>query len=115
DGELAQALQHPSMRKWKRYEVRLDRRLNPADYQKLEHGMPLTDGMSRLYVNGQGAALIVKLQEGRNRQIRRSFAVLGYQVVALHRTDFGNYSLGKLPEGEWLPVTPQETDHESTS
>ena len=32
------------------------------------------------------------MSEGRNRQIRRTFAALGYTVKKLHRTDFGNYS-----------------------
>lgn len=33
------------------------------------------------------------LAEGRNRQIRRTFAALNYRVLKLHRTQFGNYHL----------------------
>jgi 23S rRNA pseudouridine2605 synthase len=40
------------------------------------------------------------MSEGRNRQIRRTFLSLGYEVKRLHRTDFGNYSLGDMKPGE---------------
>ena len=46
----------------------------------------------------------VILTEGRNRQIRRTFAALGYTVTNLHRTDFGKYELGKLKPGEYREV-----------
>jgi len=42
------------------------------------------------------------MSEGRNRQIRRTFAALGYTVTKLHRTDFGNYSLGDIKRGEFV-------------
>jgi len=41
----------------------------------------------------------VTMQEGRNRQIRRTFAALGYTVTRLHRITFGPYSLGCLKPG----------------
>ena len=43
---------------------------------------------------------IVKLSEGRNRQIRRTFAALGYHVVKLHRVSFGAYHLNNLAPGK---------------
>jgi len=46
----------------------------------------------------------VTMHEGRNRQIRRTFAALGYTVVELHRTNFGKYSLGDLPSGHWQNI-----------
>jgi pseudouridine synthase len=47
---------------------------------------------------------IVTMSEGRNRQIRRTFGSLGYDVVKLHRTNFGNYSLGDMKPGEYKTV-----------
>lgn len=41
----------------------------------------------------------VTIREGRNRQIRRTFAALGYHITSLHRTHFGPYSLGDLAIG----------------
>ena len=46
----------------------------------------------------------VAMSEGRNRQIRRTFAALGYTVTRLHRTNFGNYALGDINRGEWRKV-----------
>ena len=41
------------------------------------------------------------MSEGRNRQIRRTFAALGYTVTYLHRTHFGKYSLSDMKKGEY--------------
>ncbi len=48
----------------------------------------------------------VVLTEGRNRQIRRTFAALGYRVTRLHRTSFGKYELGNLPSGKYAIIEP---------
>ena len=45
------------------------------------------------------ASYTVVLTEGRNRQIRRTFAALRYTVTKLHRTQFGKYELGNLKPG----------------
>ena len=44
------------------------------------------------------------MHEGRNRQIRRTFAALGYEVIKLHRTHFGNYVLGSLSVGNYKEI-----------
>ena len=108
DGERAQRWQHPSAGKWKHYEVGLDRALSASDQAKLESGVELTDGLSRLNLSGSGRKYTVQLQEGRNRQIRRSFAALGYEVVQLHRTEFGALQLGQLAGGRWRVLEPDE-------
>jgi 23S rRNA pseudouridine2605 synthase len=43
----------------------------------------------------------VTMSEGRNRQIRRTFDTLGYNVVKLHRTQFGTCMLANLKVGEY--------------
>lgn len=52
------------------------------------------------------ASYTVILHEGRNRQIRRTFAALGYTVVKLHRTQFGKYELGDLEPGKCVIIRP---------
>ncbi len=47
----------------------------------------------------EASCYLVTLTEGRNRQIRRTFAALGYKVVKLHRISFGKYGLGPLKPG----------------
>jgi 16S rRNA pseudouridine516 synthase len=41
------------------------------------------------------------LTEGRNHQVRRMFGSQGWDVVKLHRTRFGQYTLDGLAEGQW--------------
>lgn len=61
-----------------------------------------TEGQAPLY---EREPLLVTLTEGRNRQIRRTFAALGYTVTRLHRTRFGSYNLA-LNHGEFTEVQP---------
>ena len=48
----------------------------------------------------------VILSEGRNRQIRRTFAALGYRVIKLHRIQFGKYMLDSLEPGKCVIIKP---------
>jgi pseudouridine synthase len=108
DGNYAHRQTHPSFGKDKRYEIELSRPLDKADIGQLRHGVKLDDGLSRLSIEEvDGNKAVVRLSEGRNRQIRRSFAALGYEVKELHRTDFGDLHLGKLKPGEWRSFTPE--------
>ncbi len=66
----------------------------------------LDDGPSKFTVIRDGNKYIVKLSEGRNRQIRRTFSALGYLVVKLHRTSFGIYELGDLKSGKYAIIKP---------
>jgi 23S rRNA pseudouridine2605 synthase len=101
DGNLANDLTHPSNQKEKVYEVELNKALSPHDKAHIEVGVNLEDGLSKLHLSGASTLWTVKMHEGRNRQIRRTFAALGYKVEKLHRTQFGNYSLGQLQSGAY--------------
>ena len=106
DGDFAHQMTHPSFYKMKRYLVTLDQPLQPLHRQMInDFGVQLPDGPSRLTLerqhDGDDHRWIVQMSEGRNRQIRRTFAALGYTVTKLHRTDFGNYSLGGMKRGEF--------------
>jgi pseudouridine synthase len=105
DGTLAHEFTHPSRHKNKVYEVTLDKPLQPLHRQMIsDHGLQLADGPSKLQLDrqndGNDMGWIVTMHEGRNRQIRRTFAALGYTVNTLHRTYFGPYTLDDLPVGE---------------
>ncbi len=111
DGDFSHRLTHPSFNKVKKYEVVLDRPLAPLHHQMInDHGVNLTDGNSKLTLErlkeGDAAQWIVIMHEGRNRQIRRTFAALGYDVDKLHRTDFGDFSLQNLASGKTAEIQP---------
>ena len=105
DGDLAHQLTHPSFAKAKEYIVELDRPLAPLHQQMIsDFGINLDDGVSQLLLerlNDERTKFRITMHEGRNRQIRRTFAALGYQVKSLHRTTFGPYTLADLPVGKW--------------
>jgi 23S rRNA pseudouridine2605 synthase len=52
--------------------------------------------------------LIVRLHEGRNREIRRLFAAVGHEVTSLRRVAFGGLELGTLGPGQWREVGREE-------
>ena len=60
-------------------------------------------------------AFTVILSEGRNRQIRRTFAALGYRVTKLHRTSFGKYELGDLGPGQYEEFETSFSKHFETA
>jgi 23S rRNA pseudouridine2605 synthase len=105
DGELANKLTHPSHQKKKIYEIELDHGLTEEDFDRItKASVRLEDGPSKFklsYLDDKGKQLKIIMQEGRNRQIRRTFAALGYKVEKLHRTQFGNYTLSRLLTGKW--------------
>lgn len=126
DGDLANELTHPSRQKVKIYEVTLDKPLEPLHQQMItDHGITLDDGVSQFLIsrviptkaeepssnrnsridNQELNLYEVQMTEGRNRQIRRTFAALGYTVQTLHRTAFGPYQLADLPVGELKRLT----------
>lgn len=108
DGDFAQRMTHPSYQKVKRYDVTLDKPLEPLHQQMIsDFGIDLDDGKSQLTLERQSDDRThwqVTMNEGRNRQIRRTFAALGYTVTALHRTVFGTYVLAGMAAGEYRLV-----------
>jgi 23S rRNA pseudouridine2605 synthase len=109
DGELAHQLAHPSFQKIKTYEVVLDKPLTPLHRQMIsDHGVQLEDGPSKLQLDRQTDGVDtdwrITMHEGRNRQIRRTFASLGYSVIRLQRTTLGPYSLQGLKQGTYTQV-----------
>jgi 23S rRNA pseudouridine2605 synthase len=112
DGELAQRLTHPRYKIDKEYELTLDRQWDPALTPKLLRG---------IFLDGQRAQIVrlhsitsmrlrVVLRQGINRQIRRMFEAVGYQVKHLVRVRIGKLRLGDLPRGHWRPLTKRELE-----
>ncbi len=111
DGDFAHQMTHPSFHKTKLYEVRVDKPIEPLHQQMIsDYGVALEDGVSKFELerlDDSRTSWRITMSEGRNRQIRRTFAALGYTVTALHRTNFGYYSLGDIKRGEYTEVNIQ--------
>ncbi len=108
DGDFAFQMTHPKFDKTKLYEVSLDAPLAPLHQQMIsDYGIEIGDGVSKMglsKLNDTRKSWLVTLHEGRNRQIRRTFAALGYTVVRLHRIQFGPYQLSGLKDGDFTEV-----------
>lgn len=108
DGQLANELTHPRYQKTKVYQVTLNNPLQPLHQQMIcDYGITLDDGISKLSLQKEDDTAknwIVTMHEGRNRQIRRTFASLNYRVNTLHRITFGAYNLNSLPTGQITTV-----------
>ncbi|MDQ2825270.1 MAG: rRNA pseudouridine synthase [Verrucomicrobiota bacterium] len=110
DGDLAQRLTHPRYKIDKEYEVTLDRPWEQAFAPKLLQGIFL-DGQRAQIARLQTVTPIrlrVVLRQGINRQLRRMFYELGYEVKRLVRTRIANLRLGDLPRGHWRPLAKSE-------
>lgn len=113
DGDFAFEMTHPKFHKEKIYKVELDRDLSPLHQQMIsDYGIDLEDGKSKFTVIREEEFddrkhFMVVLNEGRNRQIRRTFQAVGYRVVKLHRIAFGKFELKELKPGavEEIPKT----------
>ncbi len=114
DGELAERLTHPRYGVPKTYRAEVRGRV-PADLPaRLLAGVHLAEGKARadqvevIHAAQDRSALLITLREGRNRQIRRMLARLGYPVKSLKRVQIGPLSLKGLPIGAARRLTSQE-------
>lgn len=115
DGDLAHQLTHPSFRKTKIYWAALDKPLTEKDMAQIGTGVDIGDirpssfmirplGREHETTKTRGATYEVRISEGRNRQIRRTFEALSYHVFKLHRLQFGDYSLEGLKPGKYRAI-----------
>ena len=114
DGALTLQLTHPRYGHAKTYRVWVQGRPDRDTLQRWRSGIPLDGRASRPVrlrelAHDRGATLLqLVLQEGRNRQIRRTAELLGHPVLDLERTAIGSLGLGTLAEGDWRPLEPEE-------
>ena len=116
DGELMQKLIHPKFEVEKVYEVTIDGLIKPNHIEKLERGVRIenyTSAPAKIKLlkqneNKYTSFLNVTIHEGRNREIRKMFASLGYKVIKLHRIKEANIELGNLKSGEYRRLKPFE-------
>ena len=110
DGRLHHSLSHPSFDHEKEYEVVVDRPVADQALASMAEGLILEGSRTRpARVQRRSAKKFrIVLQEGRNRQIRRMAAKLGYKVVHLKRIRMANVRLGSLPTGGWRYLSQVE-------
>jgi len=112
DGELTNALIHPKSKIAKIYRVTIDKPLNVKAHEEFETGLLLEGKITMpakcFVLDNEGVILEIHLKEGRNRQIRKMFEQLGYEVTRLKRIEIGPIKLGKLNLGAYRELTSIE-------
>lgn len=115
DGDLAFKLTHPSHNVEKEYIVKVDKTLKESDLKKLSSGIMLEGKITRKarfeMLDFKSNIVKVFLKEGRNRQIRKMFKTLGYNVISLERIAFGKIKLGKLKVGSYRELSKEEIEY----
>ncbi len=103
DGDLTQLLTHPSHATEKEYWVILNRSFRHEDTAALKAGMMLEEGLAKADKVDiiTPRHLSVVLHQGLNRQIRRMFELLNYEVVRLVRIRIGGLDIGQLKPGKF--------------
>ena len=103
DGDLTYRLTHPSHGVEKEYLAAVEGRVSRGNLRKLREGIELEDGMTAPAKVSQVDDGVVKIiiHEGKNRQVRRMFQMIGHPVKRLVRTRIGNLVDHKLQSGQW--------------
>lgn len=125
DGILQAKLTQPKSKSPKTYWVQVDGSPQEEDLEKLRKGVELKDGMTlpakveimeepniwqrtppvRFRANIPTTWLSITIIEGRNRQVRRMTAHIGFPTLRLVRYSMGDIRLGTLQPGEWREIT----------
>uniref|UniRef100_UPI00338DD70D pseudouridine synthase n=1 Tax=Algoriphagus sp. TaxID=1872435 RepID=UPI00338DD70D len=112
DGELAAKLSHPSNEIKKIYQVTLDKPLTHKDEEAILEGLTLEDGDAKVddmqVLSKDRTILGLEIHIGRNRIVRRIFAHLGYEVIALDRVMYAGLDKKDLKRGHYRFLTEQE-------
>jgi 23S rRNA pseudouridine2457 synthase len=124
DGKLQHRLTDPRRKRWKRYWVQVEGIPDADAIAQLQQGIQLKDGATlaakvrgmeepdlwprnppvRYRVSIPTSWLEIQLREGRNRQVRRMTAAVGYPTLRLIRVAVDRWHLKNLQPGDWIIV-----------
>lgn len=128
DGVLQQQIANPRHKQWKTYHVQVEGIIGEDALERLTRGVELKDGLTlpararrieapplwprhppvRVRKSIPDCWLELAIQEGRNRQVRRMTAAVGFPTLRLVRTRIGDWPLDALRPGQYrqLEVHP---------
>lgn len=131
DGAIAHQLTTPHKKTWKTYWVQVENVPGEADLAKLREGVILNDGPTRparvravappeLWPRDPPVRyrasiptqwLEIQIHEGRNRQVRRMTAAIGFPTLRLVRWAIGDWTLDGIHPGTWRALNVPAQDH----
>ena len=114
DGSLAKLLTHPSHQVPKLYVVTVEGNISDRHLKTLSSGVELSEGKTKpcfvrkISDHSHSSVFEIELCEGKNRQIRRMCAKVGYSVIRLVRVAIGGLQLRELGPGKWRRLSSEE-------
>jgi 23S rRNA pseudouridine2457 synthase len=126
DGRLQARISDPKYKTAKTYLVQVEGEPGDADLEPLRRGVMLKDGMTRpaeveripdpdlwprdppvrFRKTVPDSWISLTIREGRNRQVRRMTAAIGFPTLRLIRRSIGDWSVVGIPPGEWRTHQP---------
>lgn len=129
NGRLHQRIAHPKAKLPKTYVVQVERKITPDAIVQLQRGVAIQSGRTstqpaqaryleqppdwlwerhppiRFRANIPTSWIQLAITEGKNRQVRRMTAAVGFATLRLVRTQIGPWTLQGLRPGEWMIVS----------
>lgn len=114
DGSFSQHIAHPRNEVTKTYEVTVIGRVTGEALTKIRKGVWISDGKTKVHgafvrkKTPRFTILHIILAEGRNREVRRIFARIGFRLRRLRRIAIGPVELRDLKPGQHRPLLKNE-------
>ncbi len=114
DGELINALTHPSVKVPKVYMVTVNAQVKRAELEQMANGIEIEPNkiayadIQVLEIDNKHTEMQITLYQGMNRQIRKMFEYFGYEVKVLKRIRHATLNLNGLKRGEFKPIKPAQ-------
>jgi len=114
DGDFCLKLTHPRYGVRKKYVAVVEGRLESGQIARFTEGVEhegeilKAERVRLVDSNNSHSVVELELAQGKNREVRRLFEVLGHEVVQLRRVQIGPIKLGELRVGKWRVLTPAE-------
>lgn len=134
EGKIQHCLSHPKHKQAKTYWVQVEGEITDTALAELEYGVTLKDGLTlpakakkieepelwprdppvryRAAIPTSWCELTIN--EGKNRQVRRMTAAVGFPTLRLVRYSIGEFTIDSLSPGEWRKIpTPQQLQQQA--
>lgn len=114
DGELINALTHPSVKVPKVYMVTVNAQVKRSELEQMANGIEIEPNkiayadIQVLEIDNKHTEMQITLYQGMNRQIRKMFEYFGYEVKVLKRIRHATLNLNGLKRGEFKPIKPAQ-------
>lgn len=118
DGDLINKMSHPSIKVPKIYIATINGKITPQEGEKMYNGIEIESDTGEkkmacaeifpLEQDNKTSTLRVILYQGINRQIRKMFAKLGYDVLTLKRVQHATVTLEGIKKGQIKPMKPKQ-------